>query len=141
MLIMIDHHSPIIIDPGRFPTTLAIQLGTIEERPFYGVFSGRHDGFEPHEEEKLLPVVEKDEFLTIYVVDRPDIKAPRNQCRRYHYVAIIWELGVYVDGPDSCLFTLEEHHRDNGSHCWSVSFKHIRLVLQDYEPGYLTRTR
>ena len=59
---------------------------------------------------------------------------------QYHYVALGWDGGVYVQHPSVWTLTLVE--RTDG---WDVSvgrpgMNGFTLILPDYEPGWIQRT-
>lgn len=51
---------------------------------------------------------------------RHEPTAPMNQIKRYRYLVRYWNSDVYVPRIDTAVYTLTEHHNENG-HSWEVS--------------------
>lgn len=141
-----------IIDPATYPTTLAVRIST-DNRPEFGVRSGKHDGFRDEGEmgqpmPRLIVPPDREGYglsdLGYYdfIIDRPERCCPEHQVRRYHYVVIAHGSGVYYEYPEVYVLTLQEL-----SDGWSCSLGRpyqsasgFQLILPDYEPGWFART-
>lgn len=141
-----------VINPTLYVGTLAIRLET-DNRPECGVWSGRHAGFTEEEGNQRMPrfhlVDESPMTATVdydslgfydFVIDRLEPRARENQLLQYHYVALGWDGGVYVQHPAVWTLTLTE--RTDG---WDVSIGRpgwtgLTLILPDYQPGWIQRT-
>jgi len=153
MLINLDRHSPVTIDPGEYPTTLAIRL-TVggDANGFTGIMAGRHDPFLEHERSHPLEahLIEDEAFLaggpipveTIYLLDRPPFEGQQHLSYRWYYAATGWDGGVYVGRSYSYEITLM-CCESQGSWLWSVALEGDRsrftVILPDYQPGFRLR--
>lgn len=147
MLIDLSRFTPVTIDPGQYTRTLAVRVDAPDDKPMCGVFAGRHQDIPEGCEGKLLPQIaatETGDDMKTFVIDQPDEgKQPIHVIRRWTYVAIGWENGVYVEHPYVYKLTLEDHNNGPGNHLWVVSvvpassLTGLKIVLHDYEPGLL----
>jgi hypothetical protein len=153
MLIDLGRHGPLTIDPGEYPTTLAIRLSVGgEANGFTGVMAGRHDPFLAHERSQPVPVhVAEDEGLlpggpmpydAVYLIDRPPFEGQQHMSYRWYYAATGWDGGVYVGHLYSYEITFM-CCESQGSWLWSVHLEGERaratIILPDYQPGYRLR--
>jgi hypothetical protein len=131
MLIYLSRLSPVLINPLLYPKSLAICLDTYDH-PTCGVFQGRHESFSRQEEGLMCPPVEDDGTGSkVYLLDRP-AAAPLEQVRRWHYAAIGWDIGGYLERPYVYDILLEE----NPGSEWSVSIPgQFTMLLPDYHAG------
>ena len=146
MLIYLSRFSPVTIDSSQYCTTLAVRLDAPADKPGCGVFAGRHESFSPHEEGKLVQLIEADEHESrTFILDRPAEEGHIHLVRRWTYAAIGWDNGVYVEHPYCYTLMLQEIIGPESEHNWSVSvipstsLTGFWLVLNDYKPGALTR--
>lgn len=149
MLIDLSQTGPVTIDPSAYPTTLAVAV-TTRGRSDCGVFAGKEERFSPDETEKLVPSLDEDDEYggQVFILDRPAIlergEAQEHLVRRWHYAAIGWDNGVYVEHPYVYGLTLEEVINVADDIVWSVTlldptFPRFHLILEDYVPGALAR--
>lgn len=147
MLIDLSRHGPLTINPLEYRTTLAVRIDT-DDRPECGVFAGKHTDFERHEEGMLVPIIDNDDMGTgckTFSLDRPKRgDSRRSWCRSWHYAAIGWDSGIYIEHPYVYQLTLKEHDEGPENYFWAVFISMHRgsgftLILPDYEPGALAR--
>lgn len=144
MLVDLSRSGPLTINPFEYVTSLAVQLDT-DDRPECGVFAGKHTDFAEHEECKIVPVVDDTETgCKTFLLDRPERGNRLHIVRRWHYAAIGWESGVYLEHPYAYELILQEHNGGPENYFWvfSVNMNMVpcfRLILSDYEPGALAR--
>jgi hypothetical protein len=95
--------------------------------------------------ERLVPLIEDDGGGgQTFILDRPERGSQVHMIRRWHYAAIGWDSGVYVEHPYAYAITLEEQNHDAENYFWAVSvlenlLPRFHLILADYEPGALAR--
>jgi len=148
MLLSLTNYSPFTLDPTQYRTTLVVALDTSNgfeaRKPMCGVFAGRHDPFEKHEEGMLVPIIEEDSGRTLFLLDRPSARANLHEVLRWHYTAIGWFDDIHTAGPSSFELTLSEAHYDEEHHDWTFSWgtrytMATVIVLDDYQPGAMNR--
>ena len=155
---LITYDISLVIRPADYCGTLAVRLQTDDE-PGFGVLSGRNGGFGmDHEDEQNVwmprfppPPEEGEEQAdqdTIraagmydYVIDRPGRRTRPHQVLAYSYVVTGKGNGVYYDFPDVHVLTLIERQDSWHIHFGRPHGQGFTLMLPDYEPGWLHRTR
>jgi hypothetical protein len=144
---LIDLCLPLTLNPYEYPTTLAIRLET-DNRPECGVFAGRHTDFSRNEEGKTVPLIDDDGTgRKTFILDRDGDRGSGRLCRTWHYAAVGWTDGIYVDHPYVYTLTLREYAGNDADglekYFWAVSVSRtnplFQLLLPDYEPDAVAR--
>jgi len=149
----------ILLDTGGHPTEP-------RGRPECGLFTGRDRTFRELEREVRCPEIVPEEDrgrepgyeprladsgVHLYLLDRPETQAQINQTLQYHYLAVTWENALDVAYSRAVVIGLTE---SGGTHMpehqnlypdeapsWWLHIGGIgTIILDDYQPGYLTRT-
>jgi hypothetical protein len=92
-----------------------------------------------------------DSGVHLFLIDRPERQAQLNETLMYHYVAISFNAGSYIHYPVATEITLTEsggtHLEQDTDLCpdappsWWITVGGVgTITLDDYEPGFLTRS-